>query len=77
MVLFIVSLVMVLECGLPNTHADSVDFEKHKVEAHTVAGLLKQFFKEMPEPLFTFSVSDTILTEVGACSLYFTLFASG
>lgn len=43
-----------------------MDFEKHKVEAHTVAGLLKQFFKELPEPLFTFSVSDTILTEVGA-----------
>jgi len=39
---------------------DSLDFDKHSI--HDVAGLLKLFFREMPEPIFPFSCFSVLIT---------------
>lgn len=46
---------------------DEVDFSKYEV--HTVTSALKLFFREMPEPLFTFMLYDDLLSIADNTSL--------
>lgn len=43
--------------------SDEVDFSKFEV--HTVTSALKLFFREMPEPLFTFMLYDDLMAIAG------------
>jgi hypothetical protein len=40
----------------------SVDFAK--ADVHSAAGLLKLFFRELPEPLFPYELYDAFLTAI-------------
>jgi len=43
---------------------EKVDFFKENLDPHTVAGLLKLYFRELPEPLLTFDLYDMFLAAV-------------
>jgi len=43
---------------------EQIDLSKCS-EIHVVAGLLKEYFREIPEPVFTFSLYDEIIASQG------------
>jgi hypothetical protein len=43
---------------------EGLDFSKCS-EIHVVAGLLKEYFREVPEPIFTFSLYEEIIASMG------------
>ncbi len=42
-----------------------IDFFEEKADCHVIAGLLRLYFRELPEPLFTFEHYENFLSLTG------------
>jgi hypothetical protein len=51
---------VLLKCYIDEGH--DVDFEKWKADAHVVGHLLKQYLRELPDPLLTYEMYNQFLS---------------
>lgn len=63
--LFLLSLVPLLFCPVPGKNPDL----SRVVDPHVVTGLLKQFLRELPEPLLTYELYPAFVAVVGTSLL--------
>ena len=58
------------DCKLNNTTGEKIKFEGY--DPHLIAGLLKKYFIDLPEPLLTFDLYDQFIEAAG--KIFFFIF---